>query len=171
MLCYLAMIDTPENRDKFEMLYEKYKGLMLYVANKLLSCREDAEDAVHQAFLSVIENLHKIGEIDCPQTRSFLVIIVERKAIDLLRKRRPTLSLNEEIAGLPFEAPVDNPLARGMGALPAHYRQVLLLRYDNGYSSREIAAMLGMSLAAVRKQLTRGKQLLRQILEKEGVVL
>lgn len=170
MLCYLAMIDTPAEREKFEILYEKYKGLMLYVADRLLLCREDAEDAedaVHQAFLSVIENLHKIGEIDCPQTRSFLVIIVERKAIDLLRKRRPTLSLNEEIAGLPFEAPVDNPLARGMGALPAHYRQVLLLRYDNGYSSREIAAMLGMSLAAVRKQLTRGKQ----ILEKEGVVL
>lgn len=95
MLCYLAMIDTPENRDKFEMLYCKYKGLMLYVANKLLSCREDAEDAVHQAFLSVIENLHKIGEIDCPQTRSFLVIIVERKAINLLRKRRPTLPLDE----------------------------------------------------------------------------
>lgn len=171
MLCYLAMIDTPQERDKFEALYQKYKGLMLYVANKLLSCREDAEDAVHQAFLSVIENLHKIGEIDCPQTRSFLVIIVERKAIDMLRKRRHTLPLDEAIAGISFEIPADNPLAWGMGALPVHYRQVLLLRYDNGYSSREIAAMLGMSLAAVRKQLTRGKQLLRQILEKEGVVL
>ena len=61
MLCYLAMIDTPAEREKFEILYEKYKGLMLYVADRLLLCREDAEDAVHQAFLSVIENLHKIA--------------------------------------------------------------------------------------------------------------
>ena len=143
---------------------------MLYVADRLLLCREDAEDAVHQAFLSVIENLHKIGEIDCPQTRSFLVIIVERKAIDLLRKRRPTLPLDEEIAGLPFEAPVDNPLARGSGALPPHYRQVLLLRYDTGYSSRAIAAVLGMILAAVREHWTWGKHRPRQILDNEGGV-
>ena len=103
--------------------------------------------------------------------RYCVVVSVARESSDLRRLRWPRLRLDVESAGVPFEAPVDNPLARGMGALPAHYRQVLLLRYDNGYSSREIAAMLGMSLAAVRKQLTRGKQLLRQILEKEGVVL
>ena len=49
MLIYLQMIDTPEERSKFELLYREYRGLMFHVANRILENDQDAEDAVHQA--------------------------------------------------------------------------------------------------------------------------
>jgi len=39
---------------------------------------------VHQAFLSILENLDKISNVECPKTQSYIVIIVERKAIDTI---------------------------------------------------------------------------------------
>ena len=50
MIIYLQMIDTPEDRSKFEQIYLEYRGLMFHVANEILHNEQDAEDAVHQAF-------------------------------------------------------------------------------------------------------------------------
>ena len=63
MLIYMAMIDSPNDRDKFERIYHKYRFLMLNVAKKILTNHHDAEDAVHQAFISIIENIDKISII------------------------------------------------------------------------------------------------------------
>lgn len=71
MLIYLQMIESNEDRSKFEQLYILYRGLMLYVAKGILRNQEDAEDAVHQAFVSIIENLRSITDINSPKTRSF----------------------------------------------------------------------------------------------------
>ena len=50
MLIYLQMIETPEDRSKFETLYEEYRDAMYAVAQKILRNNMDAEDALHQAF-------------------------------------------------------------------------------------------------------------------------
>ena len=87
MIIYLQMIESDEDKSKFEQLYIMYKGLMFHVAMKILKNEFDAEDAVHQAFLSLIENLKKISDVKCPKTRAYTVIITERKAIDIIRSR------------------------------------------------------------------------------------
>ncbi len=63
MIIYLQMIESDEDKSKFEQLYIMYKGLMFHVAMKILKNEFDAEDAVHQAFLSLIENLKKISDV------------------------------------------------------------------------------------------------------------
>lgn len=173
MLIYLAMIDSPDDQAKFERVYNKYRYLMLHVANKILQNHHDAEDAVHQAFIAVIENLEKIIEVDSPKTRSYLVIITERKAIDLIRynNRRQTLELNEDIAGVEIPFEMDNPVATAIAKLPAHYREVLLLRFNNGFTTREIASILSISNSGVRKMIVRAKKALQELLEKEGEVI
>lgn len=173
MLIYLAMIDSPDDQVKFERVYNKYRYLMLHVANKILQNHHDAEDAVHQAFIAVIENLEKIIEVDSPKTRSYLVIITERKAIDLMRynNRRQTLELNEDIAGVEIPFEMDNPVATAIAKLPAHYREVLLLRFNNGFTTREIASILSISNSGVRKMIVRAKKALQELLEKEGEVI
>lgn len=173
MLIYLAMIDSPDDQAKFERVYNKYRYLMLHVANKILQNHHDAEDAVHQAFIAVIENLEKIIEVDSPKTRSYLVIITERKAIDLMRynNRRQTLELNEDIAGVEIPFEMDNPVATAIAKLPAHYREVLLLRFNNGFTTREIASILSISNSGVRKMIVRAKKALQELLEKEGEVI
>lgn len=57
MIVYLQLIDTAEDRSKFEQLYEQYKQLMFYTAFQILKRPQDAEDAVHHAFLSIAENI------------------------------------------------------------------------------------------------------------------
>ena len=50
MIIYLAMIDSPEGRHKFEFIYNRYKNLMFYTASKILGDTRDSEDTVHDAF-------------------------------------------------------------------------------------------------------------------------
>jgi len=167
LFLYLQMIAGDEDRRKFERLYIKYRNLMMHVALKILGNREDAEDAVHQAFVSVIQNLEKIDESQEQRTRSFVVTITENKSVDIIRKRSRVTSLEEipEPQGLVIPLPGDNGLADAIAKLPARYRNVLLLRYDNGYSTREIAKMNGMNYEAVKRLITRAKAALDKQLE------
>lgn len=173
LITYLAMIDSPDDQQKFEKVYTKYRYLMLHVAYKILQNHHDAEDAVHQAFISIIENLDNISEVNSPKTRSYIVIITERKAIDLLRKiqKRQTLEFNEDISGVEIPFEMDNPIATAIAKLPSQYREVLLMRYHNGFSAKEIASILSMSDSGVRKLIVRAKKALQELLEKEGEVV
>ena len=54
MIIYLAMIDSPEGRHKFEFIYNRYKNLMFYTASKILGDTRDSEDTVHDAFLKIM---------------------------------------------------------------------------------------------------------------------
>ncbi len=173
MLLYLNMIEDPQQRDTFELVYRKYRYLMLHVAKGILGNYDDAEDAVHEAFLAIIKNLYHFSEIDSPKTKSLVVIVVEHKAIDMLRKRKREnlVELNEALLGIEIPAPSDNALASAMAKLPAQYRQALLMRYDNGLTVREIGKLLSISESGVRKLLSRAKQALSVQLEKEGVTL
>lgn len=173
LLIYLQMLESEADRSKFTQLYETYKGLMFYTANRILKNETDAEDAVHEAFIAILKNLEKILEIDCPKTRSYIVIIVERKALDLVRERRhATVPLYDEAAELAVEMDIPllkkDGLAEALAKLPPRYREVILLRYANELSTKEIAKALGLSSAAVQKLLWRAKDALRQKLNGDG---
>ena len=88
MLVYLTMIESPEDQSKFEKIYLEYKGLMYYVAYKILNNAQDAEDAVHNAFIKIAENINNIDEAVCPKTQNYVVTIVENKAIDTYRSKK-----------------------------------------------------------------------------------
>ena len=45
------MIDKPEDKNKFEQLYMKYRRQMFYIANQILKDEYLAEDAVHSTLL------------------------------------------------------------------------------------------------------------------------
>lgn len=169
ILTYLQMIESEQDRSKFEQLHEKYKRLMFYVANQILRNEQDAEDAVHEAFVSILKNLRKIFDVECPQTRSYVVIIAERKAVDILRARSKVTHIDgeEALGGIEIPLPGDGGLADAMAKLPPRYREVLLLRYDNGYSTREIAQILNMKRESVQKLLWRAKNALQKLLEQE----
>ena len=157
MIIYLQMIESDEDKSKFEQLYIMYKGLMFHVAMKILKNEFDAEDAVHQAFLSLIENLKKISD----------VIITERKAIDIIRSRSKLVDVEfwESTYGIEIPLPGDHGLADAMARLPAAYRDILLLRYYNGYSVREISSMLHIKKDTAQKQLWRAKAALQKHLK------
>ena len=167
MLIYLQMIEDEADRSKFERIYRKYRGLMLHVARRILSDPADCEDAVHQAFVSIIENLEKISAVDCPQTRSFVVIITERKAIDIVRARKRIVQLDSDARGVAARPTGENALTDALLRMNAQDRELLLLRYDNGYSTQELAKLLGVERSTVQKRIWRAKQALQRELVRE----
>ena len=79
------------------------------------------------------------------------------------------MEYNDAVGGVTVPLPGDHGLADAMAKLPVQYRQVLLLRYDSGYSVREIGKLFGKSAAAVQKMIERGKAELRALLVRDGV--
>ncbi len=75
-LFLLEIIDTEDDRNKMELLYIKYQRLMFKVAKDILEDDYLAEDAVNDAFVKVVGYLDRIKEVECPQTKNLLVIIV-----------------------------------------------------------------------------------------------
>lgn len=172
MFIYLQMITSPIEESKFKKIYILYKDILYAAAFAILRNEHDAEDAVHHAFVKIAENIKKISDPECPQTKGYVVTIVENTAINLYRrkKRHPSVPLNEETVGLTVEYTGTNELARCMAKLPPRYRQVLLLKYHHGYSTREIANMLGLTAANTAKIEQRAKAKL-EILCKEEEIL
>ena len=170
MLIYLQMIESEEDKSKFIAIYNQYRFLMFSVANKILESQFDAEDAVHQAFVSIIDNLDKIRSVDCPETKSYVVIITEHKAIDIIRSRKHMSGeeLIDSLHGIEIPLPGDNGLADAMAKLPARYREVLLLRFANGYSTREISKMMEMTEGSMQKLIWRAKEALRKQLGQDN---
>lgn len=88
MLIYLAMIDSPEGKPKFEIIYNTYKQLMYYTASSILGDTTDSEDIVHEAFLKIIEILEKIDKPDSPQTRSLIVTILRIRQLTCIENEK-----------------------------------------------------------------------------------
>ncbi len=163
----MALIED-EEKSKFEEIYIKYKQTMFYIANKILRDEYLAEDAVHQAFLRIIDNLDKINEINCHKSKAFIVIIVQNISIDFYRKRKREANISfegiEYAIGSQDESFDLNEIEEAILKLPVNYSSVFRLKYSLGYTNLEISEILNINEANVRKRISRGKDKLEEIL-------
>ena len=151
LIYYLQMLDTPEEKMRFEQIYLKYRGLMYRVADSILHNRQDAEDAVHNAFLRIIKHFKKFQNTPIED-----------------------LAPLEDWDGFAETSEAANDyhtLVDSFTRLPQTYRAVMEMKLLLGYSDGEIAAKLGLSKTAVSTRISRGRQLLRDIVEREGFLL
>lgn len=171
MLVYLQMIENPAEQWKFEDIYRQYREYMYRVAFAILKNSQDAEDAVHDAFVKIAENMEHIEEAVCPKTKSYVVTIVENKAIDLYRRKKnhPHVEYADEVLGIQVEYTGADALAECMLRLPARQRSILILRYSHGYSLKEIAGILGITHANAMKTEQRAKAKLKSLWEEAGM--
>ena len=173
LVCYLQMLDTPEEKIRFEQIYLKYRGLMYHVANNILHNRQDAEDAVYSAFLRLIKHFKQFQNTPTRDLAPQVAVIARNEAISLQRKQRGEAPL-EERDGLAetSEAVSDyHTLVDSFTRLPQTYQAVMEMKLLLGYFDGEITARLGLSKAAVSTRISRGCQFLRNIVEREGFLL
>ena len=167
MLAYfLAALES----DAFTKLYEENHIRMEETAMRILKDHGDAEDAMQNAFLQIIRHFEEIYKIPCDKLPFWCVSIVKNEALTILRKKKRMVYI-DDLPNIDVEAAsVTNyaGLVRLFAKLPDTYRAVLEMKILAGYSEREIAQHLGISLSAVGTRIFRGKALLREIVEKEG---
>ena len=169
---YLAALESDGDKKQFRELYRRYHRVMERTALAVLHDPHDAEEAVQEAFLRVIENFSKIYEIPCKDLGGWLVIIVRNEAITILRRRRCHLPLEEgwaDFAGQSRDLPAYSSMVQLFARLPDTYRAVLEMKLVLGWSTAEIARRLGLTESAVNTRLSRGRALLRKIFEEEGI--
>lgn len=174
MLIYLNLIETEEDKRKFERIYLAYKQTMFYAANRILKNHYASEDAVHQAFLKIIDHLDKINEDNCQKTRAFLVVVVENISIDIYRKqKRENMVLFDELElyiadDTSQEVVAIDEVSSAILKLPVNYSTVLRLKFSQGYNDAEIAEILNITQDNVRQRISRAKKKLSEVLKKEG---
>ena len=170
---YLQMLDTPEEQLRFEQLYQSCRGLMYHVADGILHDRQDAEDAVHNAFLKIIKKFSRFQSTPAKDLAPQVVVIARNEAISLLRKRKDTVPLEDWDGFAETTEGVSNynALVDAFTRLPQTYRAAMEMKLLLGCSDGEIAAKLGLSKKAVSVRLSRGRRLLRDIVEREGFLM
>ncbi|HVV15112.1 MAG TPA: RNA polymerase sigma factor [Candidatus Paceibacterota bacterium] len=169
---------------QFGEAYERYSDELFRHAALRLSDRERALELTQEAFLKTWEYMSKGNEVR--ELRPFLYRTLRNLIIDEYRKNK-NLSLegiaekNEESGGIDALVPADetNTLetaierfdgARALEALkglPDSYREVLSMRYVDGFSPKEIAESIGENENAVSVRIHRGLKKLKAALEPE----
>lgn len=169
LMLYLQMLETPEEKVRFEEIYLKYRVTMFRVAEGILHNDQDAEDAVHNAFLRIIRKFSKFQKTPVKDLAPLVAVIARNEAISLLRKKKDDVSLEEwdSFAETAESVSEYHSLVETFARLPQTYRAALEMKLL-GYSDGEIASRLGLSKTAVSTRISRGRQLLRSIVEREG---
>ena len=162
---------------KFAELYRRYYGRVFSYVRLRSSTQDDAADLTHLVFLKALDALPRYEERGIPFS-AWLMRIARNVAIDAARKQRPTvtpdmvpeLQLGEEGANPEhdvLERERWKQLRTALTRLDSDKRDLLALRFTAGLSSREIGLVVGKSESAVKKQLTRTLQSLREELTDE----
>ncbi len=166
------------NCKKVELLYNKYKFFMYNQAYSILNDNYLAEDAVHQSFIKIIRNISKIEEIDSVKTKNFLAVICRNVAIDLYNEKKKKFVSIENIEILedrrlefPNEIIISNEnvrrIKKAINSLPIIYKDVLILERLYGYTEKEVAKLLDISVEAAYKRSIRARKILLKILERD----
>lgn len=175
----LSMINDETDRELVRSLYEVNEQLMYNIANKILHGRAEAEDAVQTAFVNVINNLEKIREINCNETRFYLVTVVKNIAINMLKKKQqhPEIDI-DEIYDAQSDDKVENTIIGKINSeiirdaireLPDKDYEIMFLYLVKELSPSEIAKLLGITGNHARQRIFRARQRLIQSLEKRGI--
>ena len=100
----------------------------------------------------------------------WIISIVKNEVRIIMRKSKRIILLEEceRIEELDTAQATYMDMVALITELPETYRAVLEMKALFGYSDKEIAKELGISQTAVSSRATRGRDLLRKIIEKEG---
>lgn len=151
----------------FETTYELYADMLYRLALSYMKNREDAEDVVQEVFTKYFCRFHL--PMNGEQEKAWLIRVTINQCLDVLRKRsyRQHDSLEDmtEIVGTKQQEPSE--LFVTLQELPDKYKDVIILHYLEGYSVEEVAGILRLSASATKMRLKRGREHLKEELEKE----
>ena len=157
----------PLERQEAERLVETYSDLVLRLSYSYLNQTQDAQDICQTVFLKLLERAPDFVSSDHAKAR--IIRTTANTCKDLLKShwRRTTVAM-EAASHIPAPELEEGSLSAAVNLLPPKYRAVIYLYYYEGYSSKEIARLLGRNPATVATQLRRGRTQLKDLLESEG---
>lgn len=155
--------------DALSALYDRYQGLMYGMATKITRDGSLAQDVVQDAFVGIWKNAGRYSS-ERASARTWILSITHHRAVDILRRRRPTSELPEPEG--PIQTPhqlvlgdiwpevaerLDASVVRdALGSLPPAQREAIELAYFGGLTQQEIAARTETPLGTVKSRVRLG---------------
>ncbi len=161
--------------DALEELYDRYKTMAYSIAYRITNDVTLAEDVVQDAFLGAWRNAARYLEAR-GSVKTWLLAIVHHRAIDAIRRRRPTIELPEREAIPPpalrlpdvwaeVEAGLDAEAVRSaLAVLSDVQREAIELAYFGGLTQQEIATRTGIPLGTIKSRMRLGLLAMRRTL-------
>ena len=174
MLIYLNLIDTEEEKSKFEQIYNSYRHTMFYVAKSILEDDYLSEDAVHNAFINIAKNMDNISDVQSNRTKGYVIVIVRNISLNMLKKQNKIVDIEEFEENITDDLNLEDEVLSKLSvdsivaeiiSLPMIYKDVLHLSYVEDLNTQEISRLINISNEAVKKRLQRGRKILLENLK------
>jgi RNA polymerase sigma factor (sigma-70 family) len=170
----LALVSSGQ-LDSLQELYDRYRTMAYSIALRITADPSLAEDVVQDAFLGVWRNAGRYvtgrGSV-----KTWLLSIVHHRAVDAVRRRKPTTELpeREDVPPPALQIPdlwgdvaanLDREeIAAAMATLSEVQREAIELAYWGGLTQLEISARTGAPLGTVKSRVRLGLLALREAL-------
>lgn len=181
LMFYLQLIETESDQKLFEQIYNNYRRQMVFAANNILHNPDLAEDAIHNAFIGIINNMQSVRNRGAGDIKNYVIRAAVNAAINISKEpeyKRNHIEFDEEEIGKDSvddtvleeicKKEVIETLVNAILALEEPYHTVLNYHFVMQMEYNEIAVVLHRKPNTVRQQLCRGKKKLYNSL-KEGM--
>jgi RNA polymerase sigma-70 factor (ECF subfamily) len=180
----LAAAVREGDRAAGQILFGRYQSRLFGLAYRLLRNRQDALEAVQQAMVKALANIHRYDP-----TRRFspwIYRITRNTCIDFYRRRRPQDEIDDRVFAARtfdeggsrhmrsadstlFQKELNAALDTAMDTLGDKYREIIDLYHYKHLSYREIADLLELPDGTVMNRLFRARRKLQTALEAQGI--
>ena len=152
-----------------EDIFRRYSGPVYSVALRVLHDTGQAEDVLQEVFLQLwrnpdafVQNRGSLG--------AWLVVVARNRSIDLLRRRKPTDSVDDVVLASPYNLAVEaernimmEKARTAIHELPLEQRKTLEMAFFDGLTHSEIAEMTGDPLGTVKTRIRSALTTLRKV--------
>ena len=174
----LAALDNDKQRNELAAFYEQYKNRFFGIAYSKLHNPEEAEDAVQEAFLRVVDNPNKYFKMSNRERLRYVDGIVRHVSVDKFNKdkKNNTVSIEDlddnimSEAISPEEKYITDASARELVqfalTLPESQRQALFMYVHQKLGYSEISKVLGISEELARKRVSNARKAIKNFAER-----
>lgn len=148
-----------------DRLIRKYSDMVYRLAFARMGTKYDADEIFQEVFLRYLKKCPEFHDEEHEKAWFLRVTVNCCNKMHKSAWRRRTVELEEN---LPWETPEDSGLYDALRQLPPKYREVIHLFYYEDMTTEQIAQALHRRSGTVRSQLTRARDMLRELLREEN---
>jgi RNA polymerase sigma factor (sigma-70 family) len=156
-----------KSKEDFSEKYSLYNEMLFRICMIYLGNKEDAEEAMQEAFLKLIYK--SPGFIDYEHEKAWLIRVTTNVCKDMLRSVWRKRVVKMDCVEKYYDNPSDIHIMEEILKLPAKYKDVIYLYYFEDYSVKDISETLKLTESAVKMRLKRGRDILKIELEGECI--
>lgn len=156
-----------QNVAYFNLIYKRFSGKVFGKCLSLLKSESDAEDATQDVMMKILLNLAKFSGRS--RFSTWIYSITYNYCIDFIRKKKkdPSIYVDDFIDNLDVEEEVDDRFLMEMNVkrlkvilevIPTADKSILMMKYQDEMSIREIGEILDKSESAIKMKIKRAKQ-------------